>query len=111
LETGRSALVPITAAAAEHAGSSLIGEDYHMKTPYTLSYNLTLQYELSAGQTVQAAYVGNGVRHLGVYINPNSPNQILPPGLTSYQYPPYRDLPPSFTYSTLSATCYSNSLP
>ena len=110
LETGLSALVPITSAAAEPAGSSLIGEDYHMKTPYTLSYNLTLQYELSAGQTVQAAYVGNGVRHLGVYINPNSPNQILPPGLNSFQYAPYPDFPTGFTYSTFAGNSYYNSL-
>src|SRR5437016_11610570 len=81
-----------------------------MKTPYTLSYNLTLQYELSAGQTVQAAYVGNGVRHLGVYINPNSPNQILPPGLNSFQYAPYPDFPTGFTYSTFAGNSYYNSL-
>src|SRR5205823_3464264 len=80
------------------------------KTPYTLSYNLTLQYELSAGQTVQAAYVGNGVRHLGVYINPNSPNQILPPGLNSFQYAPYPDFPTGFTYSTFAGNSYYNSL-
>src|SRR5437868_4713133 len=110
LETGLSALVPITSAAAEPAGSSLIGEDYHMKTPYTLSYNLTLQYELSAGQTVQAAYVGNGVRHLGVYINPNSPNEILPPGLNSFQYSPYPDFPTGFTYSSFAGNSYYNSL-
>lgn len=110
LETGLSALVPITSAVAEPAGSSLIGEDYHSKSPYTLSYNLTLQYELSAGQTVQAAYVGNGVRHLGVYINPNSPSEILPPGLNSFQYSPYPDFPTGFTYSSFAGDSYYNSL-
>lgn len=110
LETGLSALVPITSAVAEPAGSSLIGEDYHPKSPYTLSYNLTLQYELSAGQTVQAAYVGNGVRHLGVYINPNSPSEILPPGLNSFQYSPYPDFPTGFTYSSFAGDSYYNSL-
>lgn len=110
LETGLSALVPITSAVAEPAGSSLIGEDYHLKSPYTLSYNLTLQYELSAGQTVQAAYVGNGVRHLGVYINPNSPSEILPPGLNSFQYSPYPDFPTGFTYSSFAGDSYYNSL-
>lgn len=110
LETGLSALVPITSAVAEPAGSSLIGEDYHLKSPYTLSYNLTLQYELSPGQTVQAAYVGNGVRHLGVYINPNSPSEILPPGLNSFQYSPYPDFPTGFTYSSFAGDSYYNSL-
>src|SRR5436305_4754776 len=114
LETGLSALVPITSAAAEPAGSSLIGEDYHMKTPYTLSYNLTLQYELSPSQTVQAAYVGNGVRHLGVYINPNSPSQILPPvlpaGLNSFDFSPYPDFPTGFIYTSFAGNSYYHSL-
>jgi Carboxypeptidase regulatory-like domain len=110
LETGLSALVPITSAVAEPAGSPLIGEDYHSKSPYTISYNLTLQYELSAGQTVQAAYVGNGVRHLGVYINPNSPNQILTPGQNSFDFSPYPDFTTGFTYTSFAGNSYYNSL-
>jgi carboxypeptidase family protein/TonB-dependent receptor-like protein len=110
LETGLSALVPITSAAAEPAGSSLIGEDYHLKNPYTMSYNLTLQYQLSPSQTVQAAYVGNGVRHLGVYINPNSPSEILPPGLNSFDFSPYPDFQTGFTYSSFAGDSYYHSL-
>src|SRR5262249_16385849 len=39
LETGLSALVPLTSAAAPAAGVSFTGEDFHMKTPYTQGYN------------------------------------------------------------------------
>jgi hypothetical protein len=110
LETGLSALVPITSGSAEPDGAGLIGQDYHLKTPYTLSYNLTVQYQLSQGQTVQAAYVGNGVRHLGVYINPNSPNQILPPGLNSFDFSPYPDFPTGFIYTSFAGNSNYHSL-
>jgi Carboxypeptidase regulatory-like domain/TonB-dependent Receptor Plug Domain/TonB dependent receptor len=110
LETGLSALVPITSGSAEPAGAGLIGQDFHLKTPYTLSYNLTVQYQLSQSQTIQAAYVGNGVRHLGVYINPNSPNQILPPGLNPFDFSPYPDFPTGFIYTSFAGNSNYHSL-
>ena len=30
-----------------------MGEDYHMKTPYTQGYNLTLQYQITQNDTVR----------------------------------------------------------
>lgn len=81
-----------------------------MKMPYTQGYNLTLQYQLTPNQTVQAGYVGNTVRHLGVYMNPNSPNEILPPGLNSYSYAPYPDFPTGDTYSSFAGDSYYHSL-
>ena len=109
LETGLTG-IPLTAASAEPGGTSFTGEDYHLKTPYTQGYNLTLQYQLSPNQTVQAGYVGNTVRHLGVYMNPNSPNQILPPGLNSYSHAPYPDFPTGDTYSTMAGDSYYHAL-
>jgi hypothetical protein len=110
LETGLSALVPLTSAAAPAAGVSFTGEDFHMKTPYTQGYNFTLQYEVTPNQTFQLGYVGNTVRHMGSYINPNSPSQILPPGLNSYAYSPYPDFPTGSTYSTFAGDSYYNAL-
>ena len=43
LETGITG-IPLTSAAVEPGGVSFTGEDYHMKTPYTQGYNLTVQY-------------------------------------------------------------------
>src|SRR5208337_1218527 len=80
LETGLTG-IPLTPAAVEPGGVSFTGEDYNMKTPNTQGYNLTLQYALGSNQTVQVSYVGNSVHHLGSYVNPNSPREILPPGL------------------------------
>ena len=109
LETGLTG-IPLTAASVEPAGVSFTGEDYHLKTPYTQGYNLTLQYQLTPNQTVQAGYVGNTVRHLGIYINPNEPSEILPPGLNIYNYSPYPDFQNGFTYSSFAGDSYYNSL-
>ena len=110
LDTGLSGLVPITSAAVSPAGVSFTGEEFHMHTPYTQGYNFTLQYEVTPNQTFQIGYVGNTVRHLGVYINPNSPSQLLPPGLNPFDYSPYPDFQTSTTYSSFAGDSYYNSL-
>jgi hypothetical protein len=69
-----------------------------------------MQYQVTANDTVQAAYVGNTVRHLGAYVNPNQPSQILPPGLNKYDYSPYPDFPNGFTYTTFAGNSFYNSL-
>lgn len=102
--------IPLTPDAVSPGGISFTGEDFHMKTPYTEGYNLTLQYELTPSQTISLGYVGNTVRHLGSYLNPNSPNLILPPGIPStLPYLPYPDFS-STTYTSMSANSYYNSL-
>ena len=109
LETGLTA-IPLMPSAVEPAGVSFTGEDYHMKTPYTQGYNLAFQYQLATNDTVQAGYVGNTVRHLGVYINPNSPHQILPPGLNQFNYSSYPDFQNGFTYTSFAGDSYYNAL-
>jgi hypothetical protein len=108
LETGFTG-IPLTSAAAEPGGISLLGEDYHVKTPYTQGYNLTLQYQITPSDTVSAAYVGNTVRHLAVYFNPNTPQQILPPGLNSFNYSSYPNFP-GFTETSFAGDSYYNGL-
>jgi len=109
LSTGLTA-IPLTSGAVEPDGVVFLGEDYHMKTPYTQGYNLTAQYQLTQSDTVQVGYVGNTVRHLGVYLNPNSPTEMLPPGLNSYLYSPYPDFPSNDTYTSFAADSNYNSL-
>ena len=109
LETGFTG-IPLTSAAAEPGGISLLGEDYHVKTPYTQGYNLTLQYQITPSDTVSVAYVGNTVRHLAVYFNANSPHEILPPGLNSYSYASFPDFPTSFTETSFAGDSYYNGL-
>jgi hypothetical protein len=108
LETGLTA-IPLTSAAAEPGGVGLIGEDFHNKTPYTQGYNLTTQYQLAANDTIQVGYVGNTVRHLAVYENPNTPRQILPLGLDSLAYSPYPDFSGA-TYTSFAGNSHYNGL-
>lgn len=110
LENGLTPIMPLTSSAVEPGGVSFTGEDFHMKTPYTQGYNFTLQYQLTPNQTLQAGYVGNTVRHLGSYINPNSPNQLLPPSYNALSYSPYPDFASSFTYTSMAGNSYYNSL-
>lgn len=109
IETGLTG-IPVSPSQAEPGGISLLGEDYKLKTPYTQGWNFTLQYQLAQNDSLQIAYVGNTVRHLGVYLNPNSPNQILPPGLNSYNYSPYPDFPTGFTYSSFAGDSFYDGL-
>jgi Carboxypeptidase regulatory-like domain/TonB dependent receptor len=108
LETGLTA-VPLTSAAAEPGGVGLIGEDYKNKTPYTQGYNVTTQYQLTENDTVQIGYVGNTVRHLAVYVNPNTPREILPLGLDSLAFSPYPDFSGS-TYTSFAGNSHYNGL-
>jgi hypothetical protein len=110
LETGLSAITPLTPAAAEPGGVSFTGEDFHMKSAYTVGYNFTFEYQVTPNQTFQLGYVGNTVRHLGTYINPNLPSELLPPGLNSYAYSPYPDFTTGITYSTFAGDSYYNSM-
>jgi hypothetical protein len=108
IETGVTA-IPLTSAAVEPGGVAFYGKDYHAKTPYTQGYNLTVQYQVGRNDTVQAGYIGNTVRHLVSYANPNTPQEILPPGLNSYMYSPYPDFS-SATYSLSESSSQYNSL-
>jgi len=109
LSTGLTA-IPLTTSAVEPGGVVFLGEDYKLKTPYTQGYNLTVQYQLTPSDTIQIGYVGNTVRHLGVYLNPNTPTEMLPPGLNSFAYSPYPDFPTNDTYTSFAADSNYNSL-
>jgi len=109
LETGFTG-IPLTSAAIEPAGVSFTGEDYHVPTPYTQGYNLTVQYQLGGNDSVQAGYVGNTVHHLGTYVNPNTPWEILPPGLNALSYSPYPDFSSYMVYSSFAGDSHYNSL-
>lgn len=101
--------IPLAPDKVEPEGVSFTGEDFNNKTPYTQAYNLTLQYQLSQNNSVQVGYVGNTVRHLGVYTNPNSPAEILPPGLNPFDFSPYPHFQNSFTYTRFAGISSYNS--
>jgi hypothetical protein len=113
LETGLTA-IQLETKDVEPGGVMFLGEDYHMKTPYTQGYNLTLQYQLTPSDTIQVGYVGNTVRHLGVYTNWNTPREMLPPALppplSSYDFSPYPDFTNAAQYTSFAADSNYHSL-
>jgi hypothetical protein len=111
LSNGFSA-IPLSPNAVSPSGVSFTGEDFHLKTPVTQGYNVTLQYQLTPNQTVSLGYVGNTVQHLGSYTNPNTPRELLPPSFNfaTAAYIPYPDFSTSATYTSMASNSYYNSL-
>jgi len=76
-ETG-FACTPLSPTAVLANGLSLRGIQFNYQTPYTMSGNFTLQYQVTPTFTVQAAYVTSLARHLEVFPGSNNPTAILP---------------------------------
>jgi len=78
LETGFSctALDPLSVSAD---GLALRGIQFKYITPYSMSGNLTVQYQLTSSMSVQAAYVTSLARHLETFPGNNNPTSIQAP--------------------------------
>jgi hypothetical protein len=76
-ETGFSC-TPLTPNAVNANGLALRGIQFNYQTPYTMSGNFTLQYELTPTLSVQVGYVTSLARHLEVFPGSNNPTAILP---------------------------------
>jgi hypothetical protein len=57
---------------------ALRGIQFDYKTPYSMSGNLTLQYQVTPTLSVQAGYVTSLARHLESFPGSNRPTRILP---------------------------------
>lgn len=69
----------------------LNGVDGHIKTPYTIGYNLSIQQQVTRDMAWTLSYVGNGGRHLPLYYNPNTVRALFAPGTNTQQYQPFPD--------------------
>jgi hypothetical protein len=78
-ETG-FACTPLDPTTVLANGLGLRGIQFNYQTPYTMSGNFTLQYQLTPTLTVQAGYVTSLARHLEVFPGSNNPTAILPTG-------------------------------
>jgi Carboxypeptidase regulatory-like domain/TonB dependent receptor/TonB-dependent Receptor Plug Domain len=74
------ACTPLDPTLVQANGLGLRGIQFNYQTPYTMSGNFTLQYQLTPTLTVQAGYVTSLARHLEVFPGSNNPTQILPTG-------------------------------
>jgi hypothetical protein len=78
-ETG-FACTPLDPTVVLANGLGLRGIQFNYQTPYTMSGNFTLQYQLTPTMTVQAGYVTSLARHLEAFPGSNLPTAILPTG-------------------------------
>jgi hypothetical protein len=66
--------------------------DVNIKTPYTESYNLTVERALSQNMVASVAYVGNVGRHLYTALSPNDSNGIEDGDTTATLTEPFQGL-------------------
>jgi hypothetical protein len=92
------------------ANLSLYGRQYNYATPYTETYNLTVQDQFTKRDSIQVGFVGTLGRHLDNLGTTNAVSEILPPGTNYKQYIPYPDFAPSSTYETTNGRSNYNSL-
>lgn len=79
LETG-SSLYTANGGIAKYAGSSGIAmADSNVKTPYTQSYHLTIERQLTSNIVASIAYVGNNAKHTYAGTNPLGPLAVTSP--------------------------------
>jgi len=91
-------------------GLQLKGIQYNYKTPYTESYNFTLQFKLTGSQTVSGGYVGSQSRHLITNPGANQVTTFLPPGVNPQPYVPFPDLGRGSSYDATEGNSNYNSL-
>ncbi len=70
---------------------ALRGSDHTAKTPYTEDYNLSYEHAFSANLATTVSYVGDVSRHLQVFPDPNNPDALTNPNVTSNTYRPFPD--------------------
>ncbi len=96
-------------------GVSLYGRQYNFQTPYTETFNLTVQDQFTRHDSAQIAYVGTTGRHLDSLGSTNSPSAILPPGTSIYStsvegHIPYPDFAPNSQYQSTNGSSSYNSM-
>ena len=92
------------------SGISLRGRQFNFQTPYTQTFNLTLQRMLGKYDSIQAGYVGTRSRHLDIQGYNNVPTKLAAPGANQYDYIPFPDFSPGSAYETTNGSSNYNSL-
>ena len=77
------------------SGVSLSGRQFNFKMPYTETTNLTVQYQFTNHDSIQAAYVRALGRHLDAPSTSNSASQVVAPGASIFSYIPFPDFAPN----------------
>jgi Carboxypeptidase regulatory-like domain/TonB dependent receptor len=102
--------VPLSAANANLSSITLLGRQYNWKSAYSESYNLQVQYQLTATTNVSLAYAGSVSRHLQTSIGTNSLDVILPPSANAQTNSFFPDFARGGIFVTPSASTNYNGL-
>lgn len=70
---------------------SLHGIDSHIKTPYTMNFNLSFEQAINSNLVATVSYVGNVSRHLPLYYDPNTVRGLYTPGANTQLQQPFPD--------------------
>ncbi len=107
---------PLDPTLVNASGLALRGIQFDYKTPYTMSGNFTLQYQITPSMSFQAGYVTSLARHLETFPNSNHPTQVLPVDANLGTLPaaqgglPFPDFGQGSSYATTNGNSHYNSL-
>ena len=109
-ETGFSC-TPLNPLAVNANGLGLLGIQFNYITPYTMSGNFTVQYQLTPSMSVQIAYVNSLARHLEVFPNiSNAVTQLLPANANAQNFVPFPDFGRNPSYAATEGSSNYNGL-
>jgi len=106
--------IPLDPALVNTEGAGLEGLQYNFKTPYTMGWNFTLEYEIMPSMTFTVGYVGNTTRHLDVDPGANSEPDIEMNPIANTSGPgsaePFPDFGSGGSYQMSAGSSYYNGL-
>ncbi|MGH9352710.1 MAG: hypothetical protein ACRD2G_11205, partial [Terriglobia bacterium] len=102
--------IPLSPTLVQAHGLNLEGIQYNYITPYTMGYNLTVQYQFTPNQTFQVGYVGNSSRHLETFVGSNRDSVIVPNGINRLNYAPFPDFGYGQSYAATEGNSFYNSV-
>jgi len=109
-ETGFSC-TPLDPLAVNANGLGLLGIQFNYITPYTMSGNFTVQYQLTPTMSVQVAYVNSLARHLEVFPNTsNGVTALLPANANAQNFVPFPDFGRNPSYAATEGSSNYNGL-
>jgi hypothetical protein len=110
LETALASVNVENPANVSPSGLNLMGRQYNFHTPYTETFNLTVQDQLGQHDSVQVGYIGVVGRQLDGLGVHNSPSEILPQGANIYNYIPFPSFAPNSPYELTNGKSSYNSM-
>jgi hypothetical protein len=114
-ETGFSC-TPLSPTLVNAAGLQLRGIQFDYVTPYSMSGNFTIQYQVTNSMSFQIGYVTSLGRHLEVFPNSNNVTALLPANANRAAVPaaqgglPFPDFGANGSYAVTSGNSYYHGL-